>query len=186
MVTNKVTEEDILEKAESLSLPSSVIDFFQGYLGEPEGGFPAELRAKVLKGKKTVQGRPGASLEPADIEATARDLHVRHHGVNFTETDVMSYLMYPKVYIYINNHRCPSLVTESLLPFFLTKVFDEYVNFRKEYGNLEPLPTPSYFEPPRIGEEIAVEMQKGKTLLVRKQQRLEAHPGISLTARSFR
>merc|ERR1719172_348283 len=40
IVANNLTEESLLEEADTLSFPSSVVDFMQGYLGVPEGGFP--------------------------------------------------------------------------------------------------------------------------------------------------
>ena len=47
MVQNKLDERDVLNKAEELDFPSSVVEFMQGYLGQPHGGFPEPLRTKV-------------------------------------------------------------------------------------------------------------------------------------------
>lgn len=47
MVQNKLTSADVLEKAEELSFPKSVIEFLQGGIGEPYQGFPEPLRSKV-------------------------------------------------------------------------------------------------------------------------------------------
>lgn len=47
MVQNKLTAKDVEEKAEELSFPSSVVEFMQGFIGEPHGGFPEPLKSKV-------------------------------------------------------------------------------------------------------------------------------------------
>lgn len=47
MVQNKLDDRDVLMKAEELDFPSSVVEFMQGYLGQPHGGFPEPLRTKV-------------------------------------------------------------------------------------------------------------------------------------------
>ncbi|KAK2707160.1 hypothetical protein QYM36_014993 [Artemia franciscana] len=49
MVQNKLSATDVKERAQDLSLPKSVIEFLQGYLGEPEGGFPEPFRSKVIR-----------------------------------------------------------------------------------------------------------------------------------------
>lgn len=48
MVQNHLTAKEVEEKAEELSFPSSVVEFMQGYIGEPHGGFPEPLRSKVI------------------------------------------------------------------------------------------------------------------------------------------
>lgn len=48
MVQNKLTSEQVLQKAEELSFPKSVVEFLQGYLGEPYQGFPEPFRSKVI------------------------------------------------------------------------------------------------------------------------------------------
>lgn len=44
MVQNKLTAADIEARAEELSFPKSVVEFFQGAIGIPYGGFPEPLR----------------------------------------------------------------------------------------------------------------------------------------------
>lgn len=47
MVQNKLTKEMVEDRAGELSFPVSVIEYFQGYLGVPPGGYPEPLRTKV-------------------------------------------------------------------------------------------------------------------------------------------
>jgi pyruvate carboxylase len=79
-VQNKLTEDEVKERADELSFPSSVVEYFQGYLGIPPFGFPEPMRTKVLKGrtlpngKSCFDGRPGAELPPFEFEAEKRKL----------------------------------------------------------------------------------------------------------------
>ena len=56
-------------ESESLAFPESVVEYFQGAIGQPPGGFPEPLCSRVLKGRtlangrKAFDGRPGAELE---------------------------------------------------------------------------------------------------------------------------
>ena len=56
MVQNKLSSEDVLDKASSLSFPTSVIEFLQGMVGQPYGGFPEPFRSQVLKDLPVVTG----------------------------------------------------------------------------------------------------------------------------------
>src|SRR5690606_9423088 len=74
MVQNDLDEQQVVERAETLSFPQSVVDFMAGRLGQPYGGFPEPLRARVLKGETPMEGRPGATLPPRDLEALRAEL----------------------------------------------------------------------------------------------------------------
>jgi len=97
MVQNKLDKDSLLEKADDLSFPSSVVEYFQGYLGQLPGGFPEPLRTKVLKGKKTFEGRPGESLPDFDFDALRLSLKEKYHDTSFSEQDLLSAALYPKV-----------------------------------------------------------------------------------------
>ena len=96
MTSNNFSKGDVLEKAESVDFPSSVVEFFQGYLGQPVGGFPEPLRTKIIRNKPRIDGRPGASLEPLDFRKIKAELRSKF-GKHITDADVTSYVMYPKV-----------------------------------------------------------------------------------------
>lgn len=47
MVQNNLTRAEVEERADELSFPLSVVEFLQGYIGIPHGGFPEPFRSKV-------------------------------------------------------------------------------------------------------------------------------------------
>jgi pyruvate carboxylase len=96
MTSNSFTKADVLERGETLDFPSSVVEFFQGYLGQPFGGFPEPLRSKVIRNKQRIDGRPGATMEPLDLKKIKAELRSKF-GKHIADTDVTSYVMYPKV-----------------------------------------------------------------------------------------
>lgn len=143
MVSNNLHINDVLEKGDELSFPQSVKDFFRGNLGQPEGGFPKKIQEIVLKGERPFTGRPNAHLEPVDFEEEFREFkRIFQDSLHQPEmTDFLSYKLYPKV-------------------------FTDAVNFRKDFGNVINIPTKNFFYGIEIGEEIVVEMDRGKTLLI--------------------
>jgi pyruvate carboxylase len=141
MVQNDLNEDDIYEKGESLDFPDSVIEFFQGYLGQPFGGFPAELQRIILKGREPITVRPGELLEPVDFNNLKETLfHKLDRQV--TSFDMISYALYPKVFM-------------------------DYHKFCEQYGDMSVLDTPTFFYGMRLGEEIEVDIEQGKTLIVK-------------------
>ncbi|KAF5397880.1 Pyruvate carboxylase a [Paragonimus heterotremus] len=141
MTQNHLTPEQVVEKAEELSFPASVVEFFKGEIGLPYGGFPEPLRTKVLRGKDSLNERPGASLAPLDFDGLARDLKAKF-GRDFDERDVMSSAMYPKV-------------------------FDDFEHFRSLYGPVDKLPTRVFLTGPDISELVKVELEPGKTIYIK-------------------
>ena len=96
MVQKGVSKKDILERADQLDFPSSVVEFFQGYLGQPVGGFPEPLRSKIIRNKPKIDGRPGINLPPIEFKKVKAELRSKF-GKHITDSDVTSYVMYPKV-----------------------------------------------------------------------------------------
>eukprot|EP00918_Siedleckia_nematoides_P066353 GHVU01144288.1.p1 GENE.GHVU01144288.1~~GHVU01144288.1.p1 ORF type:complete len:798 (-),score=217.37 GHVU01144288.1:75-2468(-) len=132
MVQNGVTKENILEKADELSFPTSVVEYFQGFIGKPPFGFPEELRLKVLKGLPVLAGRPGAELP--DVDWTSVRTHLEEtHDKKFRECDLVSHVLYPKV-------------------------FDDYQTFLKNHGDVSVLPTPNFFTGVERDEKLSVDM----------------------------
>jgi len=150
MVQNNLTEENIWEKGQRLDFPDSVIQFFQGYLGQPPGGFPKELQALVLKGRDAFTARPGELLPPVDFTKVAAELGEKL-GREPSESDVLSYIMYPQVFL-------------------------QYDESLKEYGDVSVLDTPTFFYGLRPGEETAVSIERGKTLIIKLVAVGELHP----------
>ncbi|XP_043284091.1 pyruvate carboxylase, mitochondrial isoform X2 [Venturia canescens] len=140
MVQNKLTAKEVLDKAEELSFPKSVVEFLQGAIGEPHGGFPEPFRSKVLKDMPRIVGRPGESLEPLDFKKLEKDLKQSHPHV--TEKDIMSAALYPQV-------------------------TEDYLNFNETFGPVDKLDTRIFLTGPKVGEEFDVTIQKGKTLCIK-------------------
>ncbi|KAL1842095.1 hypothetical protein VTJ49DRAFT_6077 [Mycothermus thermophilus] len=141
MVSNKLTPEAVKARAAELDFPGSVLEFFEGMMGQPHGGFPEPLRTDALRGRRKFEKRPGLYLEPVDFVKTKKEL-ARKFGGGITECDVASYIMYPKVY-------------------------EDYRKFVAKYGDLSVLPTRYFLSKPEIGEEFHVEIEKGKVLILK-------------------
>ncbi|CAH1790728.1 unnamed protein product [Owenia fusiformis] len=141
MVQNKLTAEQVEDRAEELSFPKSVVEFMQGHIGIPPGGFPEPLRTKILKGMPTIDGRPGASLSPLDFAQLGKEL-AEKHGKTVKERDVISAALYPQV-------------------------LDDFMDYINLYGPVDKLNTRIFFDGPKIAEEIEVEIEKGKTLHIK-------------------
>jgi len=148
MVQNDLDAKSLVEQADSLSLPNSVVEYFQGYLGIPHYGFPEELRNKVLKGKtlesgkSMFDGRPGAEMESYDFEAAKAELKAKHPQSEITDEDVLSHAIYPAVY-------------------------DEYMKFKEKYGDMRFLDTRSFVSGMEIDQEIELDIEHGKTIYVK-------------------
>ncbi|KAK7184882.1 pyruvate carboxylase [Paraphaeosphaeria sporulosa] len=140
MVSNSLSYQDVLDKADQLDFPSSVLEFFEGLMGQPYGGFPEPLRSQALRDRRKMDKRPGLYLEPIDLAKIKTDLKAKWGDA--TECDVASYAMYPKV-------------------------FDDYKKWTSKYGDLSVLPTRYFLARPEIGEEFHVELEKGKVLILK-------------------
>jgi pyruvate carboxylase len=141
MVANNLTANDVLRGGRELAFPESVVELFEGRLGQPPGGFPPELQARVLRGRKPFTDRPGALLPPADFDRTREELRKRLRRP-VGEREVVTQLLYPRV-------------------------FPEFAAHEQKYSDTSVLPTPVFFYGLEPGEEISVDIEKGKTLIIR-------------------
>ncbi len=132
-----------------LTLPNSVVEMFKGALGQPEGGWPPKLQQVILRGEKPQTGRPGASLPPVDFEQAAEKVFSLTGSKQ--RTDVLSYLMYPDV-------------------------FSKFAAARARFGDLHVLPTPQFFYGLQQSQEVMVDLEPGKTLVIRLLTVGEARP----------
>lgn len=141
MVQNGLTEDAIYEHGESIDFPDSVIEFAQGYIGQPYQGFPQELQRIILKGKEPIKVRPGELLNPIDFAASRESLF-QALDRPVTSFDLISYALYPKVFM-------------------------DYNKFCEQYGDVSVLDTPTFFYGMKLGEETSIEIEQGKTLIVK-------------------
>ena len=141
MVTSGLSREAVLDPAVEIAFPESVVQLFRGDLGQPVGGFPPQLQKKILGGLKPLTQRPGELMPPADLgeERAAVEKKIRR---SVTEVELASYLMYPKVFV-------------------------DYAADRASFGDVSTLPTAVFFYGMQAGQEINIDLERGKTLIVR-------------------
>lgn len=134
MVQNKLNKETLIERAEELSFPKSVVDFFEGQIGQPPYGFPEPLRTRVLRGRKSLSGRPGEQISPLDLDARKKALEEKH-GRELRDVDVMSSCMFPRE-------------------------FDQFEQFRQQYGPVDKLNTKAFLTGLEDGETTEVRQKE--------------------------
>ncbi len=142
LVTRGIKPADVVNlEPGATPFPQSVIDMMKGRLGKPIGGWPRKVQQVVLGKQKPLKGRPGADLKPLNFERTRKKLEDEIHR-KASDDALLCYLMYPEV-------------------------FREYNKFRREYGDVSVLPSSTYFYGLKTGEEIAVDIEVGKTLYIK-------------------
>jgi pyruvate carboxylase len=150
MVGNNLTPADVLEGPRELAYPESVVEFFEGRLGQPPGGFPAPLQQRILRGRQPLTDRPGASRPPADFAGTRRELEGKL-GRPVSDREVVAHLLYPRV-------------------------FPELAEHQRTYSDTSVLPTPVFFYGMEPGEEVSVDIERGKTLIIKFLTVGDPHP----------
>jgi pyruvate carboxylase len=143
MVAQGLSPDDVLDPGRDIAFPGSVVEMLHGDLGQPLGGWPEALQAKALKGDAPIVGRPGALLAQTDLEG-ARAKAAAEIGRSLSDADLASSLMYPKV-------------------------FADFAKTAGRHGPVSALPTAVFFGGMRPGEEVVVEIEPGKTLIIRLQ-----------------
>ncbi len=150
MLTHNLTPETILERGRDIQFPDSVVGLFAGEIGYPEGGFPSEIAAVVLKARVPVVGRLAEMLPPVDLELTKREVERSTHQAARDE-DVLSYLMYPRVYT-------------------------DFAGQRRRFGDVSGVPTEAFFYGMEPGDEVEVQIEPGKVLFIKYIARTRPDP----------
>jgi pyruvate carboxylase len=151
MVANNLTPGEVLDPARPIDFPESVVSLFKGELGYPAHGFPEALQRKVLKGQPALGQRAGALLPPVELAATRSQVGASL-GRELSEFELASHLMYPKV-------------------------FQEFAEHQARFGDVSTLPTPAFFYGLSEGQEISVELERGKTLVLQLLGRADTDDG---------
>ena len=141
MISSGLSRAQVEDPAFEVAFPESVVSLFHGDIGQPYGGFPPALQRKVLKGRAPLTVRPGEVLAPADLKAERATAEQQVERA-ISDAELASYLMYPKVFV-------------------------DYARDRARYGSVALLPTLTFFYGMQLGEELAVDLERGKTLIVR-------------------
>ncbi len=141
MTQNNLTPDDVHSRAKDLAFPDSFVSMMKGMMGQPPGGFPPELQKAVLNGEEPITCRPGELLENFDFDA-AQSSFKSKYGKDLDAEDLLSYALYPKV-------------------------FTEYFLFHNAFGDVSILDTPTFFYGVKLGDEKAITIQEGKTLIVK-------------------
>lgn len=141
LVKNNLQPEDVFTKGEELTFPASVVGLFKGMIGQPYGGFPEKLQKIILKGEEPITCRPGELLEPVDFEAERAALREKV-GHRVDDKALLSHILYPNVYPDFDRHR-------------------------RTCSDTSVIPTPVFFYGLEPGQETSVEIEPGKTLIIK-------------------
>lgn len=141
MVQNDLDEQSVIKEGHKLDFPESVVSYFKGDIGQPVNGFNKELQDVILKGQQPLTERPGEYLDPVNFDEIRQELEAKDYG-EVTEQDVISYVLYPKV-------------------------FDQFMQTKQQYGDLSLLDTPTFFFGMRNGETVEIEIDTGKRLIIK-------------------
>lgn len=137
MLQNNLNKENIYEKGKTLAFPESVIEFYKGLIGQPEGGFDEKMRALVLKGSDYITVRPGLLLPDVDL-SKIKDFYKEKYNIDLTDNAVTSAALYPKVY-------------------------EEYIMFLREYGDFIQMPSDVFFYGLNEGESFDMSSSEGSS-----------------------
>lgn len=140
MVSQGLTADDVVSEERDVAFPASVVEMLRGDLGQPPGGWPKALQRKALKGEKPIEVRPGSLLPQADL-AAQREEAEKSCGRVLSDQELSAHLMYPKV-------------------------FTEFVALQRKYGPVSILPTPVFFYGMKVGSEVTLQIEPGKSLIV--------------------
>jgi pyruvate carboxylase len=141
LVANNLKAADVLDEKRELSFPKSVVELMEGRLGQPHGGWPKKVQQAILKDKKPLKGRPADALPAVKLDEVRSELKSKIK-LTPTDHDLMSYLMYPREFVEFEAHR-------------------------RNWGDTSVFPTDAFFFGMKPAQEITLEIEPGKTLIIK-------------------
>ncbi|MCA9136936.1 MAG: biotin/lipoyl-binding protein, partial [Planctomycetales bacterium] len=155
LVANEMSADEVLSSEKALAYPASVLDLIGGRMGQPPGGFPERVIKKILGDQAPLTTRPGESMPDANLNAAKQEA-AELIGEPGDDRLAVTQLLYPKVYA-------------------------DFATHQKTFGDVSKLPTPNFFYGQEPGEEIAVDIEKGKRLIIKFLTVGQPHPDGSRT-----
>jgi pyruvate carboxylase len=141
LVANNLRTADVLDDKRELSFPKSVVELMEGRLGTPPGGWPKKVQQIILRDKKPLKGRPADALPAVKLDEVRAELKGKIKAAP-SDNDLMSYLMYPREFV-------------------------DYEGHRRNYGDTSVFPTNVFFFGMKPGQEITLEIEPGKSLIIK-------------------
>ena len=142
LITRGIKAADVVNlEPGTVPFPASVIDMLSGGLGQPMGGWPAQVQKVVLGKQKPITVRPGEDLPDTNLKKVREELTTKLKR-DATDDDLFSHLMYPEV-------------------------FADFAKIQHDFGEVSALPTPAFFYGLKPDEEISVSIEQGKTLFIK-------------------
>jgi pyruvate carboxylase len=136
LVANNLKATDVLDEKRELSFPKSVVELMEGRLGTPPGGWPRKVQQVILKDRKPIKGRPADVLPSVKLDEVRSELKGKIKATP-SDTDLMSYLMYPQVFVEFEGHR-------------------------RNYGDTSVFPTDVFFFGMKPSQEITLEIEPAR------------------------
>jgi pyruvate carboxylase len=157
LMAKEMTAAEVLrlDEKHDVAFPNSVVEMLSGVLGVPPDGWPTKVQKILLRGVKPMKGRPSAAMPAVDL-AAEKDALEKRTGHPITNEDLLSSLLYPEVFL-------------------------KFDKFRLAHSDVSVLPTPAFFYGLKSGEEITVEIEVGKTLIIKYMTASDPHPDGTLT-----
>ena len=142
MVANNLTPEEVESGKRELAFPESVVEFFEGKLGQPVGGFPPKPASARAEGPQADDGTGPAPVCRRPISRHAQAAGRAAASTRRSDRDVVTHLLYPRVYA-------------------------DFVTIRRNTATPAFCRRRSFSTAWRQGDEISVDIEEGKTLIIK-------------------
>lgn len=141
MMNKGVGPEEVKANPKDFDWPSSVKDYFKGMMGQHPNGFDKVMQKAVLGDEEIFTDRAGNHLADIDFEVMGQELN-ELLGRPAKTTEILSHVLFPGP-------------------------FKDYVRHIQKYGDTSVMDTEMFFHGVELGEEVEVELEEGKTLIIK-------------------